>query len=368
MLTDPSTRAADPRPDETLRFLRASVASQCNLNCVYCPKDAGMENHVPAALRGQRLPFDAYLRALHAVAATGVVGGISFTGGEPTLNPRLPHLVAAARSWYERVELTTNGRHLPQQLPELAEHLDVIKVSLDAADRDLSHAIMRGQPADHDRALDAIRLSLAEGLTVGVNVVVMRRNLAQLAAVIRTVADLHAQAGAGTVYVSLLDLYYTASTRQLWQQEFVPLDALADRLADELGDGIQQHRSGCVIRWFTYGGVQIRVKDSHESTYRGARCHSCTRYCQEGFYGLKLSVEGWLTPCPSSDENLGVHLAADLDGTELRDRITPLTRELTATELAEDSFEQFLTRNDLSLDVAERRTMLPLTVLPGSRT
>src|SRR5262249_4801413 len=151
----------------------------------------------------------------------------------------------------------------------------------------------------------------------------------QLAEVIRTVAELHAQAGSGTVYVSLLDLYYTASTRQLWQQEFVPLDALAAQLADDLGDGVEQHRMGCVIRWFTYGGVQIRVKDSHESTYRGERCGGCTRYCQEGLYGLKLSVEGWLTPCPSGDEDLGVHLSAVLDDTQLRERITPLTRELS---------------------------------------
>ncbi|GIF01549.1 radical SAM protein [Paractinoplanes rishiriensis] len=360
-----SHRAADPRPDETLRFLRASVTAVCNLNCVYCPKDAGMENHVPAGLRGQRLPTAAYLRAMAAIAQTGVVGGIAFTGGEPTLNPDLPMLVAAARGWYRRVELTTNGRMLPERLPEIAEHLDVIKVSLDAADRGLSHAIMRGQRADHDRALDAIRLALRAGLTVGVNVVVMRRNLPQIAAVIRTVADLHAEADTGTAYVSLLDLYYTPSTRRLWLQEFVPLDALAGRLADELGDGVEQHRKGCVIRWFSYGGVQIRVKDSHESTYRGERCRTCTRYCQEGFYGLKLSVEGWLTPCPTGAEHLGVHLAAGLDDAGLAERIAPLAKELTATTATPDSFQRFLTSNDITLDESGRRTLLPLTVLPG---
>jgi molybdenum cofactor biosynthesis enzyme MoaA len=361
-----SADRGDPRPDENLRFLRASVASQCNLNCVYCPKEAGMENHVPARMRGRRLSTSAYQRVMRAVADTGVVGGISFTGGEPTLNPDLPMLVAAARRWYQRVELTTNGRRLPEQFDALAGNLDVIKVSLDADDRDLSHAIMRGQAADHDRALSAIRMSLAGGLTVGVNVVVMRRNLAQIAAIIRTVAGLHAEAGAGTVYVSLLDLYYTPSTRQLWLEEYVPLDALAERLSDELGDGVEQHRKGCVIRWFTYNGVQIRVKDSHESTFRGDRCHACKIYCQEGFYGLKLSVEGWLTPCPTGDEPLGVALPADLDDTTLRNRIAPLARELATTSLSEGSFAEFLTRNHLNLDPGARHTLLPLTVLPGA--
>jgi len=358
---------ADPQPDEALRFVRASVANQCNLSCVYCPKDAGMENHVPATLRGQRLSTPAYQRVLAALADTGVLGGISFTGGEPTLNPDLPVLVAQARRRYRRVELTTNGRKLPEQLDRLAPHLDVIKVSLDSHDRELSHQIMRGRPEDHDRALDAIRRSLAAGLTVGVNVVVMRRNLNQIAPIIRTVADLRASAGAGTAYVSLLDLYYTPSTRTLWQQEFVALDALSERLAAELGDGVEQHRKGCVIRWFNHGGVQIRVKDSHESTFRGARCQGCATYCQEGFYGLKLSVEGWLTPCPSGAEHLGVHLPTNLSDEALRERIAPLAQELAATTLAAGSFGDFLVRNDLHIDGTARRTQLPLTVLPGGR-
>lgn len=378
---------SDPRPDETLRFLRASVANQCNLNCVYCPKQDGMENHVPARLRGHRLGTGPYLRALHAIAATGAANdialGISFTGGEPTLNPDLPDIVAAARAWYQRVELTTNGRMLPHQIDRLAPHLDVIKISLDAVERDLSHRIMRGHRADHDRALGAIGLALAAGLTVGVNVVVMRRNLDQLAGIIRTVADLHASIGRGSVYVSLLDLYYTDSTRELWQQEFVALDALARTLAAELGDSVEQHRKGCVIRWFTYGDLQIRVKDSHESTFRGTRCQTCPQYCQEGFYGLKLSVEGWLTPCPSGDEHLGVHLPAGLDDPglddaglddiELAQRIAPLMAELAATRLVNGSFATFLERHQLSPDVASPditvpsgtgRRALPVTVVP----
>jgi molybdenum cofactor biosynthesis enzyme MoaA len=366
-MTFPAPRT-DPRPDESLRFLRASVANQCNLNCVYCPKEAGMENQVPAALRGDRLSTAQYLRTLQAIAATGVVNGIAFTGGEPTLNADLPDIVAAARGWYQRVELTTNGRMLPQQIDRLTPHLDVIKVSLDAHDRDLSHQIMRGHREDHDRALDAIRLALNAGLTVGVNVVVMRRNLDQIAAIIRTVADLRAEVGRGTVYVSLLDLYYTPSTRGLWQQEFVALDLLAQTLATDLGDSVEQHRMGCVIRWFSYGDLQIRVKDSHESTFRGARCQACPIYCQEGFYGLKLSVEGWLTPCPSSDENLGVYLPAGLDDAGLAARIAPLVAELSATTLVEGSFTTFLHRNQLDPAIVApsetSRRSLPLTVVP----
>lgn len=351
--TDPNAEstdaaAADPKPAEDIRFVRASVANQCNLNCVYCPKASGMENQVPPALAGQRLSPEDYCANLDHLAASGVIRGISFTGGEPTLNAALPDLIAYARTRFDRVELTTNGRRLPEMINRLAAHLDVIKVSLDAVDRDLSHQIMRGHRDDHDRALTAIRLALAAGMTVGVNVVVMRRNLHQLEQVLDAARRLRAEAGAGTLYVSLLDLYYSDETRDLWISEFVPLDSLAGQLRDLLGDGVEQDRGGCAIDWFDAGdGVQIRVKSSYESTYRSARCQRCPVYCQEGLYGLKHSVEGWVTPCPTGDPGFGVHLSPGLPAKEAAARLAPWMRELVSTTRVEDSFATFLARRRL---------------------
>ncbi|SCL36095.1 radical SAM protein [Micromonospora aurantiaca (nom. illeg.)] len=360
------TPSTDPRPAEEIRFLRASVAHQCNLSCVYCPKSSGMENHTPARLRepGHRLTTAQYCRNLDHIADSGVLRGISFTGGEPTLNPDLPVLVAHARSRFDRVELTTNGKHLAGQIDRLAPHLDVIKVSLDAVDPTLSHQIMRGRPADHDVAVAAIRMSLAAGLAVGINIVAMRRNLNQIPRIVRLARTLRRQAGAGTLYVSVLDLYYTDETRALWLDEFVPIDRIASQLRERLGGSESQDRGGCEINWWQDDGVQIRLKSSYESTYRAQRCTRCPVYCQEGFYGLKHSVEGWVTPCPSSAEDLGVHLPAGLAEHDAQARLRPLLQELTSTRRVENSFNEFLRRRGLA--DAHHRATIPMTPVTAS--
>lgn len=359
------TDTTDPKPADEIRFLRASVADQCNLNCVYCPKASGMENQVPARLARRRLSTNDYCRNLELIAASGVIRGVSFTGGEPTLNADLPDMAAFARSVFDRVELTTNGRRLAGQIDRLAPHLDVIKVSLDTLDRNQSHQIMRGTPADHDRALDAIRMSLAAGLTVGVNVVAMKRNLGQVADIVSLARDLRAEVGSGTLYVSVLDLYYTDETRELWLREFTALDVVAQHLRERLGTPHGQDRGGCAIDWFDDDGVQIRLKNSHASTYRSARCTRCPVYCQEGMYGLKHSVQGWVTPCPSNADELGVHLPAGLDDEQAQLLLDPWMRELESTRQVPDSFEHFLTRRDLRAPTGGQR-LLPIGVV-GNR-
>src|SRR5215216_1931184 len=161
-----TTVNAEPKPDENIRFLRASAANQCNLNCIYCPKASGMENHVPTGLRNRRLTTDEYCENLSHIARSGVIQGISFTGGEPTLNQDLPILVERARSLFSRVEMTTNGRFLSQQISQLAPNVDVIKVSVDAADPELANQIVRGHGDDYKVARDAIRTAVEAGLTV----------------------------------------------------------------------------------------------------------------------------------------------------------------------------------------------------------
>src|SRR5665213_43697 len=90
-----------PEPDPI--YVRASVSGKCNLNCVYCPKKEGMENRVPDMLRGNNLTVEEYGRNLTHLARNGI-RGISFTGGEPTLNPDLPEIITIARKIFERVE------------------------------------------------------------------------------------------------------------------------------------------------------------------------------------------------------------------------------------------------------------------------
>ncbi|WP_028188989.1 hypothetical protein [Salinispora pacifica] len=108
-------------------------------------------------------------------------------------------------------------------------------------------------------------------------------------------------------------------------------------------------------------GIRIRLK----SSYRGEQRTRCAVYRQESLYGLKHSVEGWVTRCPSSAEELGVHLPATLTDYGARARLRPLLDELTFTRRIENLFAEFLSRR--GLNPAEHRTipLAPVAVPEG---
>jgi len=339
-------------------YVRASVSARCNLNCVYCPKAEGMENRVPAHMRGQILDVDDYSTNLAHLARNGL-RGVSFTGGEPTLNPDLPALVARAANIFDRVELTSNGRFFREMLPALAPHLDVLKISLDAVDP-VVRSITQGTDAELDRAVGSIFAGCAAGLRVGVNVVVMRSTVDHINGVIELVRALNAKGLPGTAYVSLLDFYYSEERRAVWQEEFFPIEELATRFTARYGPSEAQDRFGCRFFWFDADGVQVRFKDSQGATHRAPKCRGCHRYCQEGIYGLKHSAEGWVTTCPTGDPMFGFHLAPGLGADEADRRIASLLRDIQFAHPDPHSFATMLETHGLTLGTGERK---PLAVI-----
>lgn len=312
-------------PDQI--FVRASVSGECNLNCIYCPKAEGMENRVPDTLRGCRLSADDYISNLKHLARQGL-RGVAFTGGEPTLNPDLPLIVKAASNLFERVELTTNGRFLVEMLPEFAPHLDLLKVSLDAVELQKVRTITNGTSFESQHAITSIRAACEAGLRVGINVVVMRSTVDQIDKIIDFCREINLQGFSGKAYVSLLDFYYSEERRATWEQEFLPLSELASVFSDKFGPSTTQERFGCQFFWFETNGVQIRFKDSIGATHRASKCTDCRRYCQEGIYGLKHSIEGWVTTCPTGDPDYGVYLHPGVSNQDADLRLGPLLQAL----------------------------------------
>lgn len=118
------------------------VGTRCNLNCVYCL--LGHENR--------------YLRPVSEVVADlrfareRNIEKVSFTGGEPTLHPDLPRLVAASRALgFRRVTLVTNGVTIsyPGRLDRLVEAgVNAIGISFDTPDRETAEAMWQNPVFD----------------------------------------------------------------------------------------------------------------------------------------------------------------------------------------------------------------------------
>ena len=115
-----------------IRNLRISLIDRCNFRCTYCMPADGLE-WLP---NDQILTFDEIERLVHLATTLGIEE-IRLTGGEPTLRPKLPELVArlSAISGLKSLALTTNGFLLPKIASDLATAgLTRINVSLDTLD------------------------------------------------------------------------------------------------------------------------------------------------------------------------------------------------------------------------------------------
>ncbi|MBF0567213.1 MAG: GTP 3',8-cyclase MoaA [Nitrospirae bacterium] len=110
-------------------YIRISVTDRCNLRCVYCMPDKGVEYFDAVEL----MTFDEILLFVEAASELGIKK-IRITGGEPLMRNGLPGLIAGIRQipGIEDLSITTNGVHLEKYSRCLADAgLDRVNVSLD---------------------------------------------------------------------------------------------------------------------------------------------------------------------------------------------------------------------------------------------
>lgn len=328
-------------PDGDPIYVRASVARKCNLDCIYCPKPEGMENRVPHFLSGAILDPKAYVRCLEHIARQGI-SGVSFTGGEPTLNRHLPWIVMRARHFFDRVEVTTNGYGFVEMLPRLQHNLDVVKVSLDTIDQEAFEYLTKGSGHSYNQALKTIETVADLGVRVGINIVAMASTIGYISDVIDFASNLKGRLGKKNVYVSVLDFFYSPSRKGDWEKNFIPIEQLIPIFRNRYGDPATHDRFGCRFYWFAGDDVDIRLKDSFGPTHRATKCSNCAHYCQEGIYGLKLSMEGWVTTCPTGDPNYGVQLTGDMTAEQANAILSPLIGDIKHSALDHGSFDKMV--------------------------
>jgi len=155
----------------TIHDLRISITDRCNFRCVYC-----MEPDVRFAPTEQVLTAEEIVR-LAALGASLGVRKVRLTGGEPTLHPRLPEIIAGIKGAAGvEVALTTNGSRLTRASLRRWKKagLSRLTVSIDSL-RPERFARMTRSGCSVGAVLDGVRLAVEEGLTpVKVNAVLIR--------------------------------------------------------------------------------------------------------------------------------------------------------------------------------------------------
>ena len=122
-------------------YLRLSITDRCNLRCVYCMPEEGVEMITHTDV----LRYDEMIRICRLMAELGMKK-IKVTGGEPLARKGVESLIRDLKQMdgIEKVTLTTNGVELAGKISALHEAgVDGINISLDTLDRELFREITR---------------------------------------------------------------------------------------------------------------------------------------------------------------------------------------------------------------------------------
>ncbi|MGL5615996.1 MAG: GTP 3',8-cyclase MoaA [Sarcina sp.] len=149
-------------------YLRISLTDACNLRCIYCmPEENVKFNNVEGALSNEELE-----KIIDVFGSLGTKK-LRFTGGEPLLRKDIDKLIYKAKSsGIEKIAITTNGILLVEKIESLVKAgLSEVNISLDTLDEERFKMITRG--GELHRVLDAIDLSLKNGIKVKINAVMI---------------------------------------------------------------------------------------------------------------------------------------------------------------------------------------------------
>ena len=130
-------------------YIRISVTDRCNLRCLYCMPEDGVEKCGHSDI----LTYDEIVRLGRIFVKLGI-HHIKLTGGEPLVRRNLSCLVKSLKAipGIQTVTLTTNGLLLKDQMPKLYDAgIDAVNISLDTLDRAMYAKITR-----RDRLLQAL--------------------------------------------------------------------------------------------------------------------------------------------------------------------------------------------------------------------
>ncbi len=288
--------------------VRMSVTDRCNLRCVYCMPEEGV-NFVS---HQEILRYEEIIRLAKIFAKMGV-SRLRITGGEPLVRKDVVTLVEKLRKipGLESVPMTSNGTLLSQFAEPLRKAgITQLNVSLDTLDRDKYRSITR-----FDRlpdVIDGIRAAREVGLPVRINVVPVRGwNDGEL-------LDFAEFGRAERLTIRFIEFMPFNNNR--WERDkFIPteeLKAIIGRRYPLFPEG-RDYPSAPAEYFHT---KDKRGRFGFITSVSGSFCRACNR--------LRLTAEGRIKPCLHSDEE--IDLRGPLREGALDDELVELMAEAVA--------------------------------------
>lgn len=187
------------RYNRNISYLRISVTDRCNLRCIYCMPEDGVQ----LLEKEEVLSLEEIAEIVKAGAELGLKK-IRLTGGEPLVRKGIVDLVEMINhiDGIEEIAMTTNGILLPKFAHQLKQAgLKRVNISLDSVKPEFYQKITRG--GNLEKVVEGIRAANEAGLTpVKINVVKLRDEEQD----IQAIKDFAAEAGAQVRLITQMDL------------------------------------------------------------------------------------------------------------------------------------------------------------------
>ncbi len=255
-----------------------ALTYRCNNHCLHCYNEASRA--------GNEYGKEDWFKVLDKIWEVGIPH-VVFTGGEPTLCPDLPELVAHAEQLGLISGLNTNGRKLtdPAFVRALADAgLDHVQITLESHDPSIHEHIVRASGA-WEETVSGIRSALDSPLFVMTNTTLLKDNCVYLKETLDFLKDL------GVPTIGLNGLIHSgrgASNTQALREDELP--ALLDVAKAHVAESSQR------LIWYT--PTQYCHFNPVES---GLGVKGCTA----ARYNMCVEPDGGVLPCQSYYQPLG---------------------------------------------------------------
>jgi GTP 3',8-cyclase len=203
-------------------YLRISVTDRCNLRCVYCMPEKGME-FLP---KDQVLSDDEIVFTVTVAAKLGV-RKLRFTGGEPLVRPNIEQLIARCANidGIDDIALSTNAVLLAKRAASLKQAgVTRVNISLDSFKPDRFKWVTRG--GEISQVLAGLEASEQVGFTpIKLNVVLMKGiNDDEVEDFLRFSMDRN-------IFVRFIEYMPIGHADEVWKQRYLPLSYVLDSAA-----------------------------------------------------------------------------------------------------------------------------------------
>jgi len=267
-----------------INYLRVSLTDRCNLRCIYCMPEQGVEKKGHEDI----LRFEEIIKVVKTSTTLGIKK-VRYTGGEPLIIPGIDRLIYETSKIknIEDVSLTTNGILLSETVEDLKRAgLKRVNISLDTLNRRKYKSITR--VGEIDKVMEAIDKCIAIGLNpIKINTVMIKGiNDDEIQDFIRLTKEL-------PVEVRFIQLMPIGEGVKLYEKGKLNFDEIIEDYPDLIP--LREDKSSTAK---LYKLKNSKGKIGFISPLGCKFCSSCNK--------IRLTSTGAIRPCLHSEEEINV--------------------------------------------------------------